>query len=96
MRAELPGGRASGPSSIATWARENRLVRIMCYLMRRPDEPDQVNPTFKTKCPSLRWSTAPPAQCTMNARKMMARMTTTTQKKNTMMPGWHTRLQLSL
>jgi hypothetical protein len=39
------------------------------------------------KCPILRLSTPPPAQCTMNASKMMARMTTTTQKKNTMMPG---------
>jgi hypothetical protein len=28
-------GRASGPSQIATWARENRLVRIMRYFMRR-------------------------------------------------------------
>jgi hypothetical protein len=37
-----------------------------------------VKPTFRTKCPSLRLSAAPPAQCTM---------TTTTQKKNTMMPG---------
>jgi hypothetical protein len=32
-------------------------------------------------------STPPPAQCTMKASRMMARMTTTTQKKNTMMPG---------
>jgi hypothetical protein len=39
------------------------------------------------KCPNLRLSTPPPAQCTMNASKMMARMTTTSQKKNTMMPG---------
>jgi hypothetical protein len=49
--------------------------------------PDQVKPTFRSKCPSLRLSTPPPAQCTMNASKMMARITTTTQKKNTMMPG---------
>ncbi len=28
-------GRASGPSQIATWARENGLVRIMRYFMRR-------------------------------------------------------------
>ena len=48
---------------------------------------DQVNPTFRPKCPSLRLSTPPPAQCTMNASRMMARMITTTQKKNTMMPG---------
>jgi hypothetical protein len=48
---------------------------------------DQVKPTFRTKCPALRWSTAPPAQCTMDASKMMARITTTTQKKNTTMPG---------
>ncbi len=33
------------------------------------------------------WSTPPPAQCTMDASKMMARITTTTQKKNTTMPG---------
>src|SRR5215469_5082551 len=49
--------------------------------------PDQVKPTFMAKCPSLRLSTPPPAQCTMNASRMMARITTTTQKKNTMMPG---------
>src|SRR5713226_10514815 len=49
--------------------------------------PDQVKPTFRSKCPSLRLSTPPPAQCTMNASRMMARITTTTQKKNTMMPG---------
>ena len=47
----------------------------------------QVKPTFRMKCPSLSCSTPPPAQCTMNASKMMARMTTTNQKKNTMMPG---------
>jgi hypothetical protein len=46
-----------------------------------------VKPTFKTKCPSLRLSTPPPAQWTMNASKMMARIMTTIQKKNTMMPG---------
>src|SRR5262249_5148518 len=49
--------------------------------------PDQVKPTFKTKWPSLRLSTPPPTQCTRNASRMMARITTTTQKKNTMMPG---------
>jgi hypothetical protein len=27
----------------------------------------QVKPTFRMKCPSLRLSTPPPAQCTMNA-----------------------------
>jgi hypothetical protein len=42
---------------------------------------------FAMKCPTLRFSTPPPAQWTMNASKMMARMTTTTQKKNTTMPG---------
>ncbi len=47
----------------------------------------QVKPTLRTKCPSLRLSTPPPAQWTMNASKMMARTMTTTQKKNTMMPG---------
>ena len=39
------------------------------------------------KCPSRRANAAPPAQCTMNASRMMARMTTTSQKKNTTMPG---------
>ena len=34
-----------------------------------------------------RLSTPPPAQCTMDASRMMASMTTTIQKKNTMMPG---------
>ena len=48
---------------------------------------DQVKPTSRTKCPTLRWATPPPAQCTMDASKMMARITTTTQKKNTTMPG---------
>jgi len=66
-------------------ARENILVRSMCYL--RGPQPDQVKPTSRTKCPTLRWSTPPPAQCTMDASKMMARITTTTQKKNTTMPG---------
>src|SRR5262249_54160214 len=48
---------------------------------------DKVTRTFKTKWPSLRLSTPPPTQCTRNASRMMARITTTTQKKNTMMPG---------
>src|SRR5215471_17788275 len=48
---------------------------------------DQVMPTSRTKCPSLRLSAPPPAQCMMNASKMMARIMTATQKKNTMMPG---------
>jgi hypothetical protein len=48
---------------------------------------DQVKPTSRTKCPSLRLRTPPPAQCTMNASRMMTRMTTTTQKKNTTMAG---------
>lgn len=47
----------------------------------------QVKPMFRMKCPSLRLSTAPPAQFTMNASKMMATTTTTNQKKNTIMPG---------
>ena len=47
----------------------------------------QVKPTSRTKCPSLRLSSPPPAQWTMNASKMMAKITTTNQKKNTMMPG---------
>src|SRR5690349_6177859 len=49
--------------------------------------PDQVKPTFAEKCPSLRLSPPPPAQCTMNASRMMARITTTTQKNKTMMLG---------
>src|ERR1700709_1428867 len=53
----------------------------------RRGRPDQVKPTFRTKCPSLRLSTPPPARCTMYASKMMARITTTSQKKNTMTPG---------
>lgn len=48
---------------------------------------DYVNPTFRTKCPSLRLRTPPPAQCTMNASRIMARIATTTQKKKTTMPG---------
>jgi hypothetical protein len=48
---------------------------------------DQVKPTYKVKCPSLTWRTPPPAQCTMYASRMIARMAMTTQKKNTMMPG---------
>ena len=47
----------------------------------------QVKPTSRTKCPSLRSSVPPPAQCTMYASRMMARITTTNQKKNTTMPG---------
>jgi hypothetical protein len=46
-----------------------------------------VKPTFKAKCLSLSLSTLPPAQCTMKASQMMARITTTTQKKNATMPG---------
>jgi hypothetical protein len=46
-----------------------------------------VKPTFRMKCPSLRLRTPPPAQCTMNASRMMARIATTTQKKNMTMPG---------
>src|ERR1700726_4404183 len=48
---------------------------------------DQVKPTFREKCPSRRFRTPPPAQCTMNARRMMATMTTTNQKKSTTIPG---------
>jgi hypothetical protein len=47
----------------------------------------QVKPTSRTKCPSLRSRVPPPAQCTMYASRMMARITTTNQKKNTTMPG---------
>ena len=77
------------------------LAGVMGYFTRRPVEPlspitsvtgdsggpDQVKPTFRTKCPILRLSTPPPAQCTMDASRMMASTTMTTQKKNTMMPG---------
>lgn len=48
---------------------------------------NQLKPTSRRKCPSLRWSSPPPAQCTRKASRMMAKMTTTTQKKNTMIPG---------
>jgi hypothetical protein len=48
---------------------------------------DQVKPTSSMKCPSLRLSAPPPAQCTIIASRMMATMTTTNQKKNTMMLG---------
>jgi len=46
-----------------------------------------VKPTSSAKCPSLKLSAPPPAQCTMAASRMMARTTMTTQKKNTMIPG---------
>src|SRR5947209_2435032 len=42
---------------------------------------------FSSKCPSRRFRTPPPAQCTINARRMMTRITTTNQKKNTTIPG---------
>jgi hypothetical protein len=42
---------------------------------------------YSVKCPSLMWSTPPPAQCTMNASKMMAKIAMTTQMKNTIMLG---------
>ena len=48
---------------------------------------DQVKPTCRTKCPSLTLNSPPPAKCTIHASKMMARIATTTQKKNTTMPG---------
>ena len=48
---------------------------------------DQVKPTFRMKCPSRRSSTPPPAQCTIYASRMMARITTTSQKKSTTIPG---------
>src|SRR5580693_10608695 len=48
---------------------------------------DQVKPTFRTKCPRRRFMTPPPAQCTMNARRMMASIATTSQKKKTTIPG---------
>src|SRR5215472_12992479 len=63
------------------------LSRLLPVRWRDSGGPDQVKPTSRLKCPSLRLSTPPPAQCTMNASRMMARITTTTQKKNTMMPG---------
>lgn len=42
---------------------------------------------FKMKCPSLMLSTPPPALWTIQASKMMAKITTTTQKKNRTIPG---------
>jgi hypothetical protein len=63
------------------------MVMTLSGAMTIPRVAYQLKPTSRTKCPSLRLSTPPPAQCTMNASKMMARMTTTNQKKNTMMPG---------
>jgi hypothetical protein len=48
---------------------------------------DKVKPTFRTKCPRRRFRAPPPAQCTMNARRMMTSIATTSQKKNTTMPG---------
>jgi len=77
----------AGPSQIATWARGGPAGASQVLLQATAAAPDQVKPTFKAKCPSLRLSTPPPAQCTMNASKMMARMATTTQKRNTTMPG---------
>jgi hypothetical protein len=51
------------------------------------DSCDQVKPTLRVKCPSLRLSTPPPALCTMNASRMMTSITMTTQKKNKTIPG---------
>src|ERR1700750_1302538 len=39
------------------------------------------------KCRSRKCRTPPPAQCTMYASRMMTRITTTSQKKNTTIPG---------
>jgi hypothetical protein len=46
-----------------------------------------VKPTFRKKCPSRTFSDPPPAQCTMYARRMMARIASTTQMKNQTIPG---------
>ena len=76
---EAPGVTAElGPPDYEPPARDARACWAVVY---------QVKPTLSTKCPSLRLSCPPPAQCTMNASRMMARMMTTNQKKNTMMPG---------
>jgi hypothetical protein len=48
---------------------------------------DYVKPTFRKKCPNRRFMAPPPAQCTMNASRMMARIMTTNQMKNTTIPG---------
>lgn len=47
----------------------------------------QVKPMFRRKCPSLRLRIPPPALCTTQASKMMAKITTTSQKKNNTIPG---------
>src|SRR5215831_19824227 len=81
----------SGPSWITTGARGNP-AGVHHLLLHATTGcatagPDQVKPTFKTKSPSLSLSTPPPAQGTMKASQLMARITTTTQKKNATMPG---------
>src|ERR1700678_1691190 len=48
---------------------------------------DHVKPTFRKKCPSLTFPTPPPAQCTSRAKRMMAIMHTTSQKKKMTIPG---------
>ena len=76
---EAPGVTAElGPPDYEPPARDARACWTVVY---------QVKPTLSTKCPSLRLSCPPPAQCTMNARRMMTRITITSQKKNTTMPG---------
>ena len=53
----------------------------------KTDVADQLKPTFRMKWPSLRFSRPPPAQWTMKASRMIARMQSTSQKKNITMPG---------
>ena len=48
---------------------------------------DQVKPTLRKKCPSRTFPTPPPAQCTSRAKRMMATMHTTSQKKKMTIPG---------
>src|SRR6266851_10352840 len=48
---------------------------------------DQVKPTFRMKWPNLISAMPPPAQCTIQASRMMARMITTSHIKNNAIPG---------
>ena len=48
---------------------------------------DQVKPICRMKCPSLTWAMPPPAQCTIHASRMMARMISASHAKNSTIPG---------
>jgi hypothetical protein len=52
-----------------------------------PAGANQVKPTSSVKCPSLRVSRPPPAQCTIQASRMMARTISTSHAKNSTMPA---------